>query len=107
MWENYSDPVIFNLSILPCWLDYNHLYMFGKSLHQQEYKVLRIGCDAGLSKQQISICTTVKKHWGIYHLLSPLNNLAVYVMERYKLTFMMTVKIFPDSLALDPAQKNL
>ena len=28
--------------------------MAGKSLHQQEYKVLRKGLDAGLSKQQIS-----------------------------------------------------
>ena len=28
--------------------------MFGKCLHRQEYKVLRKGLDAGLSKQQIS-----------------------------------------------------
>ena len=46
--------VIFNLLLQPGWLDYNHLYVFGKSLHQQEYKVLRKGIDAGLSKQQIS-----------------------------------------------------
>ena len=32
---------IFNLLLQPDWLDYNHLYVFGKSLHQQEYKVLR------------------------------------------------------------------
>ena len=38
----------------PGWLDYNHLYVFGKSLHQQEYKFLRKGLHAGLSKQQIS-----------------------------------------------------
>ena len=25
--------VIFNLLLQPGWLDYNHLYMFGKSLH--------------------------------------------------------------------------
>ena len=31
-----------------------HLYVFGKSFHQQEYKVLRKGLDAGLSKQKIS-----------------------------------------------------
>ena len=28
--------VIFNLLLQPGWLDYNHLYVFGKSLHQQE-----------------------------------------------------------------------
>ena len=30
------------------------MYVFGKSLHQQEYKVLRKGLETGLSKQQIS-----------------------------------------------------
>ena len=28
--------VIFNLLPQPCWLDYKHVYVFGKSLHQQE-----------------------------------------------------------------------
>ena len=47
--------VIFILLLQPGWLDYyNHLYVFGKSLHQQEYKVLRKGLDAELSKQQNS-----------------------------------------------------
>ena len=32
--------VIFNLLLQPDWLDYNHLYVFGTSLHQQDYKVL-------------------------------------------------------------------
>ena len=45
---------IFNLLLQHGWLDYNHLYVFGKSLHQQQYKVLRIRIDAGSSKQQIS-----------------------------------------------------
>ena len=45
--------VIFNLLLQPGWLDYNHLYVFGKSLHQQENKVLRKGFEAGLSTQQI------------------------------------------------------
>ena len=39
--------VIFNLLLQPGWLDYNHLYVFGKSLHQQEYKVLRKGLESG------------------------------------------------------------
>ena len=46
--------VIFNLLLQPRWLDYNHLYVFGKSLHQQEYKVLRKVLEAGLSKQKVS-----------------------------------------------------
>ena len=43
--------VIFNLMLPPGWLDYNHLYVFRKSLHQQEYKVLRKDLDTGLSKR--------------------------------------------------------
>ena len=46
--------VIFNLLLQPNWSDYNHLYVFGKNLHQQEYKVLQKAFEAGLSKQQIS-----------------------------------------------------
>ena len=45
--------MILNLLLQPGWLDYNHLYVFGTSLHQQEYKVLRKGIDAGLSEQQV------------------------------------------------------
>ena len=40
--------VVFNLLLQPGWLDYNHLYIFGKSLHQQEYKILRNGFEGGL-----------------------------------------------------------
>ena len=46
--------VIFDLLLQPNRLDYNHLYVFGKSLRQQEYKVLGKGFEAGLSKQQVS-----------------------------------------------------
>ena len=46
--------LIFNLLLQPGWLDYNHLYVFGKSLHQIEYKIIRKGFEEGLSKQQIS-----------------------------------------------------
>ena len=46
--------LIFNLLLQPGWLDYNHLYVFGKSLHQIEYKIIRRGFEEGLSKRQIS-----------------------------------------------------
>ena len=51
MWEDNSH---LHLLLQPNWLHYNHLYVFGKSLHQQEYKVLQKGFEAGLSKQDIS-----------------------------------------------------
>ena len=62
---------VFNLLLQPGWLDYNHLYVFGKSLHQQEYKVLRKCLDAGLSKHQIS--NLLSSHGALYRAnISPL-----------------------------------
>ena len=46
--------LLLNLLLQPAWLDYNHLYVFGKSLHQPEYKILKKGLEEGLSKRQIS-----------------------------------------------------
>ena len=46
--------LLLNLLLQPRWLDYNHLYVFGKSLHQQEYRVLETGYEAGLSKSQVA-----------------------------------------------------
>ena len=40
--------------LLESWLDYNRLYVYGKSLHQLEYRVLREGFEHGLSKRQIA-----------------------------------------------------
>ena len=46
--------LILNLLLNPGWLDYDHLYVFGKSLHQKEYVVLKKGLEAGLSKEQLA-----------------------------------------------------
>ena len=35
--------LLLNLLLRPDWLDYGHLYVFGKSLHQKEYKILKAG----------------------------------------------------------------
>ena len=46
--------LLLNLLLNPGWLDYNHLFVFGKSLHQKDYQILKKGLEAGLSKEQIS-----------------------------------------------------
>ena len=46
--------LLLNLLMQPEWLDYNHLYVFGKSLHQKEYQILKKGFADGLSKNQVS-----------------------------------------------------
>ena len=46
--------LIFNLLLRPGWVDYNHLFVFAKTLHQTEYQILQKGFEIGLSKQQIA-----------------------------------------------------
>ena len=46
--------LLLNLLLQPDWLDYNHLYVFGKSLHQQEYQILKKAFTEGLSKTQVN-----------------------------------------------------
>ena len=46
--------LLLNLLLQPDWLDYNHLYVFGKSLHQQEYQIIKKAFTDGLSKEQVN-----------------------------------------------------
>ena len=99
--------VIFNLLLQPGWLDYNHVYVFGKSLHQQEYKVLRKGLEAGLSRQQIS--NVFNSHEALGNI-SPLIAIEKYSGVRngkIRADFYDDCQNIPDSSALDPMQKNL
>ena len=77
---------IFNHLLQPGWLDYNHLYVFGKILHQQEYKDLRKGLEASDFQfiQQTRSLHTAN--------ISPLT--AIEKFERYELTITMIVRIF-------------
>ena len=97
--------VIFNLLLQPGWLDYNHLYIFGKSLHQQEYKILRKGFEGGLSKQQISNVFNSQEM-----LQWPLIAIEKYSGVRngeIQADFYDDCQNIPDPSALDPTQKNL
>ena len=46
--------LLMNLLLQSNCLDYNHLYVFGNSLHQQEYRILKKGFENKLTKKQIS-----------------------------------------------------
>ena len=56
--------LLLNLILKPDWLDYDHLYVFGKSLHQKEYKILKAGFEKGLSKDQI---TNIFENQEVFH----------------------------------------
>ena len=81
------------------------MYVFGKSLHQQEYKVLRKGFEGGLSKQKIS------NGFNSQEVLdSPLIAIEKYrgvLNGKIRADFYDDCQNIPDPSGLDPARKNL
>ena len=45
--------LLMNLLLRPGWLDYNNLQVFGKSLFEPEYKILKRSCEKKLQKKVI------------------------------------------------------
>ncbi|MCK5872764.1 MAG: hypothetical protein KAG26_08045, partial [Methylococcales bacterium] len=45
--------VLLNLILRPGWLDYNRLFVFGKSLFQPEYRILKKAMEEKLPKEAI------------------------------------------------------
>ena len=45
--------LLMNLLLNPRWLDYDHLYVFGKSLFQPEYKIIRKAFSEKLPKELV------------------------------------------------------
>lgn len=45
--------LLLKLLLMKTWLDYDTLYVFGKSLHQPEYKLLKAGFENGYNKQEL------------------------------------------------------
>ena len=48
-----KSTLLYNLLLKP-WLDYDNLIVFGNSLHQSEYQIIKTGFEHGLSKEQIA-----------------------------------------------------
>ena len=53
--------LLLNLLLQPNWLDYNHLYVFGNTLHQQEYQILKKAFESGLGNSKFVTYLEVKK----------------------------------------------
>ena len=100
--------LILNLLLNPGWLDYDHLFVFGRSLHQREYVILKKGLEAGLSKEQIS---------NLFHNQEHVNS-PVEVIDDFiegggvakggiKAEFYNDCKLIPDPSTLNEKDKNL
>ena len=101
--------LLLNLLLQPDWLDYDHLYVFGRSLHQQEYKILRKGYEDGLSKKQVA---NIFLHQNVLAKvnLSPLEAIDEYNGVRdksVKADFYDDCTMIPDPTELNVNEKNL
>ena len=81
--------------------------MFRKSLHQQEYKILKRGFDSGLSKQQISNLFNNQEALGNISPLAAIEKFSAARNEKIPADFYDDCQDIPDPSALDPTQKNL
>ena len=99
--------LLLNLLLKPDWLDYNHLYVFGKSLHQTEYKILKAGLENGLSKEQI---TGIFENQKSYHGINPIEVIMkcdVNNKNTIKADFFQDCNEIPDPSELNSEDKNL
>ena len=95
--------LLLNLLLQPNWLDYDHLYVFGKSLHQQEYRILQKAFTSGLSKTQIS--NVFENQDEI--VMNPLELIDCYVNQGGIVSDTIKANFYSDcSNVLDPAELN-
>ena len=90
------------------WLDYNHLLVFGNSLHQTEYRIIQEGFKKGLSK--IQILNIFENQHMLSNKITPLELIESYsgVKEGGITTqFYENCELIPDPKSLDPSLKNL
>ena len=100
--------LILNLLLKPGWLDYDHLFVFGRSLHQREYMILKKGLESGLSKEQIS---NLFQNQG--DINSPVEVIDEYIASGGEgkggitAEFYNDCKLIPDPSSLNEKDKNL
>ena len=96
--------LLLNLLLRDNWLDYNNLLVFGNSLHQDEYQVMKKGFEMKLSKQQILNLFKNQKH------ITPMDALLNYrgpALGNVTAQFYENCEEIPDPKSLDNKKKNL
>ena len=103
-----KSTLLYNL-LLKSWLDYENLIVFGKSLHQNEYQVIKNGFEHGLSKEQIA--NVFQNQEALLDIgVSPFQAVQQYTGPKENAitaNFYSDSKLIPDPSELDPDTKNL
>jgi hypothetical protein len=103
--------LLINLLLQPDWLDYNRLFVFGKSLFQPEYKIIKKAFEEKLSKE--SIIRLFNNQDEIMRLdISPLDIVEDMAKNRsdksdIECSFYETAGDVPDPSDLNSDNKNL
>ena len=98
-----KSTLLYNLLLKP-WLDYDNLIVFGNSLHQSEYQIIKTGFEYGLSKEQIAnvfnnqeslLETGISPFQAIEKYAGPKDN-------NINTSFFTDCELIPDPSELDP-----
>ena len=102
-----KSTLLYNLLLKP-WLDYNNLIVFGKSLHQSEYQVIKAGFEYGLDKEQIANVFNNQEPL-LEAGISPIQAIQEYTGPKnsdINVSFFSDCEQIPDPSELDPEKKN-
>ena len=86
-----------------------YLYVFGKSLYQQEYQILKRGYEAGLSKSRVANIF-LNQEVLVKFQLSPLEAIEEYTggkSRSLKANFYGDCGMIPDPSELDVVERNV
>ena len=103
-----KSTLLYNLLLKP-WLDYENLLVFGKSLHQNEYQIIKNGFEHGLGKEQIANVFDNQRSL-LDAGISPLHAIQRYTGpkdDNITASFYTDSDMIPDPSELDPNTKNL
>ena len=96
--------LLLNLLLRDGWLDYNNLLIFGNSLHQDEYQILKKGFEKKLSKEQI---LNLFKNQELMSPIEAIENYQGDVKGGITAEFYENCEDIPDPKTLDAKLKNL
>ena len=96
--------LLLNLLLRDGWLDYNNLLVFGNSLHQEEYRIIKKGFEIGLGKKQVS---NLFKNQEFVAPFTALENYQGETPKEITAEFYEDCDAIPDPKTLDSNKKNL
>ena len=103
-----KSTIMNNLLLQPGVLDYDRLYVYGNSLHQKEFKILKLAFEKHLSKSQIKFIFSnqdlIERHGGPLKVIAEYDDRADGTIEA---SFFDKCADVPDPSALDDSKNNL